>query len=65
MPEEEKKKAGSGFKELLKLYRFLKPYRWIFALGMFFLLISSGASLLFPKYLGNMVDIANKEKESQ
>jgi len=27
---------------------------------MSFLLISSGASLLFPKYLGNMVDIANK-----
>ena len=60
MPDEEKKKAVSGFKELLKLYRFLKPYRWIFALGMSFLLISSGASLLFPKYLGNMVDIANK-----
>jgi ABC-type multidrug transport system fused ATPase/permease subunit len=62
MPEEEKKKTGSGLKELLKLYRFLKPYRWIFALGMSFLLISSGASLMFPKYLGNMVDIANKEK---
>lgn len=62
MQDEEKKKAGSGLKELLKLYRFLKPYRWIFSLGMVFLLISSGASLLFPKYLGNMVDIANKEK---
>jgi ABC-type multidrug transport system fused ATPase/permease subunit len=60
--KEEKKKVGSGLKELLKLYRFLKPYRWIFALGMSFLLISSGASLLFPKYLGNMVDIANKGK---
>lgn len=62
MPEEEKKKIGSGLKELLKLYRFLKPYRWIFALGMAFLLLSSGASLMFPKYLGNMVDIANKKK---
>jgi len=62
MADEEKKKIGSGLKELLKLYRFLKPYRWIFALGMSFLLISSGASLLFPKYLGNMVDIANKGK---
>jgi ABC-type multidrug transport system fused ATPase/permease subunit len=60
MPDEENKKAGSGLKELLKLYRFLKPYRWTFALGMSFLLISSGASLLFPKYLGSMVDIANK-----
>jgi ABC-type multidrug transport system fused ATPase/permease subunit len=62
MAEEEKKELGSGLKELLKLYRFLKPYRWVFALGMSFLLISSGASLLFPKYLGNMVDIANKGK---
>ncbi len=62
MGEEEKKKVGSGLKELLKLYRFLKPYRWTFALGMSFLLISSGASLMFPKYLGNMVDIANKGK---
>jgi ABC-type multidrug transport system fused ATPase/permease subunit len=62
MAEEEKKEVGSGLKELLKLYRFLKPYRWVFALGMSFLLISSGASLLFPKYLGNMVDIANKGK---
>jgi ABC-type multidrug transport system fused ATPase/permease subunit len=60
MPDEESKKAGSGLKELLKLYRFLKPYRWTFTLGMSFLLISSGASLLFPKYLGSMVDIANK-----
>jgi ABC-type multidrug transport system fused ATPase/permease subunit len=60
MPDEEKKKSGSGLKELFKLYRFLRPYRWTFALGLFFLLISSGASLLFPKYLGNMVDVANR-----
>ena len=56
------RKAGSGLKELLKLYRFLKPYRWKFALGMFFLLISSGASLMFPKFLGNMVDLGNQRK---
>jgi ABC-type multidrug transport system fused ATPase/permease subunit len=62
MSEQEKKKTGAGFKELLKLYRFLKPYRWQFALGMFFLLISSGASLLFPKFLGDMVDLGNKGK---
>ncbi|MBG0860683.1 MAG: ATP-binding cassette domain-containing protein, partial [Bacteroidales bacterium] len=62
MEGEEKNKTGSGFKELLKLYRFLKPYRWIFALGMMFLLISSGASLMFPKFLGNMVDLGNKGK---
>ncbi len=60
MEEKKNKKAGSGLKELLKLYRFIKPYRWKFILGMFFLLISSGASLMFPKFLGNMVDLGNK-----
>jgi ABC-type multidrug transport system fused ATPase/permease subunit len=56
------RKTGSGLRELLKLYRFLKPYRWKFAVGMLFLLISSGASLMFPKFLGNMVDLGNKGK---
>jgi ABC-type multidrug transport system fused ATPase/permease subunit len=55
-------KMGSGLRQLLKLYRFLQPYRWKFALGMLFLLISSGASLMFPKFLGNMVDLGNKGK---
>ena len=54
------KKAGSGLRELSKLYMFLKPYGWLFALGLICLLVSTGASLLFPKLLGDMVDIANK-----
>lgn len=58
--ENKNKSTVSGLRELMKLYRFLKPYRWIFILGLFFLLISSAASLMFPKYLGNMVDIANR-----
>jgi ABC-type multidrug transport system fused ATPase/permease subunit len=62
MQKKETKKEGSGIKELLKLYYFLKPYKWKFALGMLFLLISSGASLMFPKFLGNMVDLGNKGK---
>jgi len=47
---------------MFKLFRFLKPYRWIFALGLLFLLISTGASLMFPRLLGNMVDMGNKGK---
>ncbi len=60
MPDRKNKKAGSGLRELSKLYMFLKPYGWIFALGLLCLLVSTGASLLFPKLLGDMVDIANK-----
>lgn len=60
MTNKNQRKTGSGLKQLMKLYRFLKPYRWKFALGMVFLLISSGASLMFPKLLGDMVDMGNK-----
>lgn len=62
MTSTKKRKAGSGLKELMKLYKFLKPYRWKFALGMLFLLVSSSASLMFPKFLGDMVDLGNKGK---
>ncbi len=56
------KKAGpalSGLKQMTRLYRFLKPYRARFALGLFFLLLSTAASLMFPRLLGEMVDQAN------
>jgi len=52
--------TSSGLKQLVKLYRFLRPYRWKFALGLLFLLFSTAASLMFPKLLGDMVDIANR-----
>lgn len=62
MSEPTKKRAGSGLRELTKLYRFLKPFAWQFALGLLFLLISTGASLMFPKLLGQMVDMGNSGK---
>jgi ABC-type multidrug transport system fused ATPase/permease subunit len=47
---------------MFKLYRFLKPYAGMFVLGLLFLLISTSASLMFPKLLGDMVDMGNKGK---
>lgn len=49
----------SAFKKALKLYRYIKPYRGEFLLGLLFLLLSSSANLAFPKYLGDLVDAAN------
>lgn len=60
MSKREGKNSGSGFRELLKLYSFLRPWRWQFAAGLMTLLISTGASLMFPKLLGEMVDLGNK-----
>ena len=65
MSDKLKDKKGTGFSELFKLYRFLRPYRWIFTLGLLFLLVSTGASLMFPRLLGDMVDMGNKGKMIQ
>ena len=49
-----------GLRKLLKLYRYLKPYKWEYALGMVFLLLSGSASLAFPKLLGQLVESGNQ-----
>ena len=49
-----------GLRRLFKLYHYIKPYRWEYGLGLLFLLGSSGASLIFPKLLGELVDYGNK-----
>lgn len=49
-----------GLKNAFKLYSYIKPYRVEYAIGMFFLLGSSVASLAFPKLLGELVDSGNK-----
>jgi len=59
MSDKASRPAGSGLKEMAKLYRFLRPYRGRFALGLVFLLLSTSASLMFPRLLGEMVDQAN------
>lgn len=49
-----------GLRRLFRLYVYLKPYKWEYSLGLLFLLGASGASLVFPKLLGELVDYGNK-----
>ena len=49
-----------SLRKTLRLYSFLKPYRKEFAAGLFFLLLTSGATLAFPKLLGTLVDYGNQ-----
>lgn len=49
-----------GLRKLFKLYVYIKPYRGMYAIGMLFLLLSSSASLVFPKLLGELVDHGNR-----
>ncbi len=59
MSDKTARPAGSGLKQMARLYRFLRPYRGRFVLGLVFLLFSTAASLMFPRLLGEMVDQAN------
>lgn len=55
-----KKITLAGLRNLKKLFRYMKPYKLIYVLGILFLLGSSITSLLFPMLLGNMIDSVNK-----
>ena len=47
-----------NLKKLLRLYKFVLPQKWTFALGLLFLVLSSLTNLAFPMFLGDMLDAA-------
>ncbi len=65
MDEPKKKFTLAGLAKLIRLYSYIKPYKYEYALGLLFLLGSSGASLAFPKMLGQLVDLGNQGKLAQ
>lgn len=60
-----KKITLPGLRKLFRLYRYIKPYKYEYGLGLLFLLGSSSASLVFPKLLGELVDLGNQGKLAQ
>ena len=58
MEDEKKKKRikASDLKKALRIFKYLRPFRWLFSLGFFFLLITMVASLAFPKLLSNLMN---------
>ena len=67
-PEKEEKKPKPSLKSLrrsLRLYKYIKPYRGTFALGLVFLFLSSAANLAFPKYLGELVSASSQTDFSE
>ena len=48
-----------SLKRASRLFQYIKPYRLEFSFGLFFLLLSTAASLIFPALMGNLVDSAS------
>ncbi|MEM6630850.1 MAG: ABC transporter transmembrane domain-containing protein [Bacteroidota bacterium] len=58
-PEDKKRITKKGLKHIWGIFSFVLPYKWTFLLGMVFLLLSTGATLTFPYFLGELIDSAS------
>ena len=56
--EEKIKLSKDNWKNGIRIFSFIKPYKWTFFLGILFLFLSSLASLAFPKFMGNLLQQA-------
>jgi ATP-binding cassette subfamily B protein len=54
-----KKKAfdKTNFKKVVKLLRFVKPYKWTFIFGLVFLVLSTTTTLTFPSLIGEVTRV--------
>ena len=52
-------------RKAVRIFRYLRPHRWIFAVGLILLLITTGLSMLFPGLLGQLVDAAKGDSSAQ
>ncbi|HOY07656.1 MAG TPA: ABC transporter transmembrane domain-containing protein [Saprospiraceae bacterium] len=47
-----------NLREALKIFQFLRPYRWQFIIGLVLLFLSSTVFMIFPYSVGLMLDVA-------
>lgn len=56
--DKNRKMNKETFREALKIFEFVRPYRWSLVIGMILLFVSSMVFMLFPYLIGKMMDIA-------
>ena len=60
VPAEDKKQiTKKGLKHVWGIFSFVLPYKGTFLVGMVFLILSTGATLTFPYFLGQLIDVAS------
>ena len=50
--------SRENLQEALKIFEFVRPYRWQFIFGLILLFLSSGIFMVFPYIIGKMLDVA-------
>lgn len=56
MGKRKKRFSKESTKKAMRIFRFIKPFRATFGVGLFVLIISSVLTMAFPKVLGNLID---------
>ncbi|MAY84735.1 MAG: multidrug ABC transporter ATP-binding protein [Flavobacteriales bacterium] len=59
--KDKKRISKAALKKSLRLFKYVKPYFGTFSIGMIFLFLSSGASMVFPYLTGKLIDAANSD----
>ena len=52
------KLTRESLREALRIFEYIRPYRWQFAFGLVLLFLGSTVFLVFPKIIGKMLDVA-------
>lgn len=56
-PKDATKINKKGLLKTIKVFKFILPYKWVFALGMAFLFLSNLTTLSFPLLIGEMTKV--------
>ena len=59
--EQKKRPSREQFREAIKIFKFVKPYRAQFIIGMILLFLGSLIFMVFPQLFRDMVDTANDQ----
>ncbi len=59
--EEKVKLTRENLREALAIFKYIRPYRWHFIIGMVLLFLSSLVFMIFPWLIGQMVDVAQEK----
>lgn len=56
-----KRFSKESIKKAMRVFRFIKPFKVPFFIGMFVLVVSSFTTMVFPKVLGDLIDSVNAD----
>lgn len=56
-----KRFSKESIKKAMRVFRFIKPFKIPFFIGMFVLVVSSFTTMVFPKVLGDLIDSVNAD----